>query len=133
MQLSLSVEDRAVAPPGLEFHAGFLTAQEWAELLGRIDGSEWLSDLMDFCCEGTGDEHVRRLESRSVVLLYGDARWKWRHGIAKRRTDTWNGQKVARDRRLSITFRTIAPSTPSDRRSLRNLRSAMRKRARSGI
>ncbi|WP_419863166.1 alpha-ketoglutarate-dependent dioxygenase AlkB [Candidatus Poriferisodalis sp.] len=63
---------------------------------------------MDFCCDETGDEHVHRLEPRSLVLLYGDARWKWRHGIAKRRTDTVHGQKIARHRRISITFRTIA-------------------------
>lgn len=42
------------------------------------------------------------------LLESDDERWKWRHGIAKRRTDTWNGQKIARQRRVSITFRTIA-------------------------
>ena len=63
---------------------------------------------MDFCCGESGNEYVQRLEPRSLVLLHGDARWKWRHGIAKRRTDTVHGQKIARQRRLSITFRTIA-------------------------
>ena len=200
-QLSLLAEDTAVAPPGLEYHTQFLTAQEEAELLVRIDGSEWLPDLsrrvlhfgykydysnrkldesarigplpewlmqlthkihaaateetvhlldaqrpfeqaivneyepgqgiaphidrdcfgpvvatvslgsavnMDFCCGATGDEYVQWLEPRSLVLLHGDARWKWRHGIAKRRTDICNGRKIARQRRVSITFRTIA-------------------------
>ena len=63
---------------------------------------------MDFRCDSTGDEHVQRLVPRSLVLLYGDVRFKWRHGIAKRRSDTWNGQKTPRQRRVSITFRTIA-------------------------
>ena len=63
---------------------------------------------MDFCCDSTGDEYVQRLVPRSLVLLYGDARFKWRHGIAKRHSDTWNGQKTERQRRVSITFRTIA-------------------------
>ena len=63
---------------------------------------------MDFCCDSTGDEYVQRLEPRSLVLLYGDARFKWRHGIVKRQSDTWNGQKTKRQRRVSITFRTIA-------------------------
>ncbi|MCY4517039.1 MAG: alpha-ketoglutarate-dependent dioxygenase AlkB [Acidimicrobiaceae bacterium] len=63
---------------------------------------------MDFSCGSTGEEYVLRLEPRSLVLLHGDARWRWRHGIAKRRTDTCNGHKVARQRRVSITFRTIA-------------------------
>lgn len=63
---------------------------------------------MDFCCESTGDDYVQRLAPRSLVLLHGDARSKWRHGIAKRHSDTLNGQKTKRQRRVSITFRTIA-------------------------
>ena len=63
---------------------------------------------MDFCCDSTGDEYVQSLEPRSLVLLYGDARSRWRHGIAKRQSDTWNGKKTKRQRRVSITFRTIA-------------------------
>ena len=63
---------------------------------------------MDFCCDSTGNEHVQRLVPRSLVLLYGDACFKWRHGIAKRHSDTWNGQRTKRQRRVSITFRTIA-------------------------
>ena len=63
---------------------------------------------MDFCCEFTGDEYTQRLEPRSLVLLYGDARYKWQHGIVKRKFDTWNGRRIERKRRVSITFRTIA-------------------------
>ena len=63
---------------------------------------------MDFCSDFTGDEYTQRLEPRSLVLLYGDARSKWQHGIAKRKSDTCNGQKIERKRRVSITFRTIA-------------------------
>lgn len=63
---------------------------------------------MDFCCDETGESHVQRLEPRSLVLMHGDARSTWRHGIAKRRTDIWDGRKVPRQRRVSITLRTIA-------------------------
>lgn len=63
---------------------------------------------MDFCCDATGKSHVQRLEPRSLVLLHGDARSTWRHGIAKRRTDVWGGQKVPRQRRVSVTLRTVA-------------------------
>ena len=63
---------------------------------------------MDFCRDSTGDEYVQRLVPRSLVLLHGDARFKWRHGIAKRHSDTWNGLRTKRQRRVSITFRTIA-------------------------
>ena len=68
---------------------------------------------MDFCRDSTGDEYVQRLEPRSLVLLYGDARCEWRHGIAKRRSDTWNGLKTKRQRRVSITFRTITTLWPA--------------------
>ena len=200
MQLSLLAEDRAVVPSGLEYHTGFLTAQEEIELLARIDGSEWLTDLsrrvlhfgykydysnrrldesarlgplpewltclthkirdvaseeakqvlsrrdpfeqaiineylpgqgiaphidrdcfgpvvatvslgsavnMEFSRDATGDSFVQRLEPRSLVLMRGDSRAAWRHGIAKRRSDEWNGQQLKRQRRVSITFRTV--------------------------
>ena len=68
---------------------------------------------MDFYRDSTGNEYVQRLEPRSLVLLYGDARSKWRHGIAKRHSDTWNGLKTKRQRRVSITFRTIAEPGPA--------------------
>ena len=63
---------------------------------------------MDFCRDFTANKFTHRLEPRSLVLLYGDARYKWQHGIAKRKFDTWNGQRIERKRRVSITFRTIA-------------------------
>ena len=68
---------------------------------------------MDFRCDSTGDEYVQPLEPRSLVLLHGDARSKWRHGIAKRQSDTRNGKKTKRQRRVSITFRTIANTGPA--------------------
>ncbi|MYF45444.1 MAG: alpha-ketoglutarate-dependent dioxygenase AlkB [Rhodobacteraceae bacterium] len=63
---------------------------------------------MDFCRDFTANKFTHRLEPRSLVLLCGDARYKWQHGIAKRKFDTWNGQRIERKRRVSITFRTIA-------------------------
>jgi len=43
------------------------------------------------------------LEPRSLLILKEDARYKWKHGIAPRRSD--NG--VKRQRRVSLTFRNI--------------------------
>jgi alkylated DNA repair dioxygenase AlkB len=45
------------------------------------------------------------LERRSLLILTDDARYKWQHGIARRRNDIWHGLKIPRLRRLSITFR----------------------------
>lgn len=43
------------------------------------------------------------LEPRSLLILKGDARYKWKHGIAARKSD--NG--VKRQRRISLTFRKV--------------------------
>lgn len=43
------------------------------------------------------------LEPRSLLILKGDVRYKWKHGIAPRKSD--NG--VDRQRRTSLTFRKV--------------------------
>ena len=43
------------------------------------------------------------LEPRSLVMIYGDARYNWKHAIPARKSD--NGQ--ARTRRISLTFRKV--------------------------
>ena len=50
------------------------------------------------------------LAPRSVVIFRSDARYEWTHGIAKRRSDRYNNQKIQRGRRISITFRTMFPA-----------------------
>ncbi len=47
------------------------------------------------------------LEPRSVLVLCGEARYEWMHGIAKRQQDSVNGTIIPRERRLSITFRNV--------------------------
>ncbi len=47
------------------------------------------------------------LEPRSLVVLSGEARHEWLHGIAARKTDAWDGQKRERQRRVSLTFRKV--------------------------
>jgi alkylated DNA repair dioxygenase AlkB len=51
------------------------------------------------------------LEPGSAVFLTEDARYSWQHSIAKRKTDTLRGKKVARGTRVSITFRYKKPGT----------------------
>jgi alkylated DNA repair dioxygenase AlkB len=43
----------------------------------------------------------------SAVVLSGEARSIWKHGIPARKTDQAAGVRVPRSRRLSITFRTV--------------------------
>ena len=47
------------------------------------------------------------LAQRSLVVLSGEARHDWLHGIAARRSDEWEGQKYERERRVSLTFRKV--------------------------
>ena len=66
---------------------------------------------MDFVRAGTSERHVERLEPRSLALMSGGARTVWCHGIAKRRSDPRQGRRLARERRVSIAFRTITDPT----------------------
>jgi alkylated DNA repair dioxygenase AlkB len=47
------------------------------------------------------------LEPASLVVLAGDARYKWRHGIPARTSDTVGDTVLTRSRRVSLTFRTV--------------------------
>lgn len=45
------------------------------------------------------------LEPRTLVLMTGESRYNWYHSIPNCRSDYFNGNKVKRNRRVSITFR----------------------------
>lgn len=47
------------------------------------------------------------LPPRSLVVLSGEARYRWTHGIAGRRVDEFQGQRIYRERRISLTFRKV--------------------------
>ncbi len=64
--------------------------------------------VMDFVGPD-GRSYSQMLQRRSLVLLTGAARAEWRHGIAKRKNDRdpVSEQVIPRERRVSITFRTV--------------------------
>lgn len=47
------------------------------------------------------------LNARSLLVIGGEARYDWKHGIPARKTDTINGFKITRARRVSLTFRSV--------------------------
>ena len=47
------------------------------------------------------------LESRCGMIMSDEARYDWKHGIAKKKTDTVMGKRKYRSTRYSITFRWI--------------------------
>lgn len=63
--------------------------------------------VMDFINLKTKQKIEVMLEPRSIVIISGEARHKWTHGIAQRKTDNFNGVKSDRKLRISMTFRKV--------------------------
>jgi len=61
--------------------------------------------VMEFRQEGNDNQESILLQPRSLLILSDEARYDWQHGIAPRKTDLWQGEKIKRSRRLSVTFR----------------------------
>ena len=59
--------------------------------------------------QNTKDKHREELylQERSLVVLSSVARYEWTHAIPARKSDNIDGFKTTRNRRLSLTFRTI--------------------------
>jgi alkylated DNA repair dioxygenase AlkB len=47
------------------------------------------------------------LEPGSLLVMRDEARYTWRHAIAPRKSDVHAGRRLARGRRVSLTFRTV--------------------------
>lgn len=63
---------------------------------------------MDFTLQANKSEVVSiYLEARSLILLSGEARYDWQHGIKARKSDWIGGKRVARGTRTSLTFRKV--------------------------
>jgi alkylated DNA repair dioxygenase AlkB len=60
---------------------------------------------MDFVSGEARTSHY--LEPQSLLVLSGEARYQWKHGIATRKSDKINGVAMPRARRISLTFRNV--------------------------
>lgn len=47
------------------------------------------------------------VKSNSLYIMSGDARYKWKHSMTSKAIDIVNGEKISRNRRVSITFRNV--------------------------
>jgi alkylated DNA repair dioxygenase AlkB len=63
--------------------------------------------VMEFKHKRTGAVHHQLLETCSLLLLKGPARYQWTHAIPARRKDEWLGESIVRKRRVSVTFRKV--------------------------
>ena len=68
-------------------------------------GDEWQMDFSRSDGDTEAKSHMM-LERGSALILTGEARKKWRHSIAKRKTEGPHRERN-RKRRLSLTFRTV--------------------------
>ena len=66
--------------------------------------------LMEFTRKMAGERqrHSVWLAADSLLVLTGEARYRWRHGIARRKSDPQDGLRIPRSRRVSLTFRSLA-------------------------
>ena len=68
--------------------------------------------VMDFCERSSGRKTSVLLEPGSLLVMSGSARYAWTHGIAARKSDPIDGTRRKRERRVSITFRTVRLTAP---------------------
>jgi alkylated DNA repair dioxygenase AlkB len=61
----------------------------------------------------TREKHEYFLSPRSLMTLAEDARYVWQHSIPARKSDVWQGVKIPRGRRISLTFRNMIFVTES--------------------
>ena len=73
-------------------------------------GDDWRMDLKPI--GGSVKTRVDiLLEQGSALIMTGDARWRWFHGIAKRQKERTDHGSRPRRRRVSLTFRTVLQSS----------------------
>ena len=63
--------------------------------------------FMNFSSKKGEEKKSLLLSPGSLLVLKGDARYRWLHSIPPRKTDVVNGVKVPRNRRVSLTFRKV--------------------------
>ena len=68
------------------------------------------SCVMQLAHPASGQREDIPLHPCSLIILSGDARYQWTHAIPARKSDTLNGIKHPRTRRVSLTFRMMVES-----------------------
>ncbi|MFO7565373.1 MAG: alpha-ketoglutarate-dependent dioxygenase AlkB [Enhygromyxa sp.] len=74
---------------------------------GPVIASLSLGGATTMVLQRDADKLELRLPPRSLLVLADEARYRWTHMIPARKNDMIAGQRVARARRVSLTFRTV--------------------------
>jgi hypothetical protein len=70
------------------------------------------SCVLEFTNKETRQSLPLLLEPRSLVIMQGEARFAWMHGIPARKTDQYHNRTIQRGRRVSLTFRKVILESP---------------------
>jgi len=62
--------------------------------------------FMDF--KKNEDQYHHFALNNSLYIMSGSSRYEWSHEIASRKSDIVDGSKIKRERRVSVTFRTVS-------------------------
>jgi len=62
---------------------------------------------IDFSLESNSTKKTLFMERRSIVVLIGDSRFKWKHGIKGLASDTVGTKEFKRKKRISLTYRNM--------------------------
>lgn len=68
--------------------------------------------VMNFANKHAGETIPLLLDPGSLVVMKGEARYGWTHGIAARKSDVFQGRTIDRRRRVSLTFRKVILDPP---------------------
>ena len=63
--------------------------------------------VMELCNLNSKRKKEALLEPRSLIIISGESRYKWTHGIPARKVDIFDNQKIERKLRISLTFRKV--------------------------
>ncbi|MEO1644995.1 MAG: alpha-ketoglutarate-dependent dioxygenase AlkB, partial [Chloroflexota bacterium] len=63
--------------------------------------------MMDFTHIESQRKDSILLAPRSLLIMAGEARYDWKHGIATRKSDVVDSERIARQRRISLTMRKV--------------------------
>ena len=109
--LTPAVSDQVIAneyPPGAGIYA-HVDLEDFDDTIVSLSlGS---TCIMQFTENDTGRLEECLLEPRSALVMSGDARHRWKHGIPPRPSDLWMDESLNRARRVSLTFRKMRPPT----------------------
>jgi alkylated DNA repair dioxygenase AlkB len=109
--LTPAVSDQVIAneyPPGAGIHP-HVDLEDFDDTIVSLSlGS---TCVMQFTEHGSHRVEEWLLEPCSALVLAGEARHTWTHGIPARQSDLWMGRDLPRGRRVSLTFRRMRPPT----------------------